>query len=313
MVDILLAVYNGEKYLEEQLESIAAQTYQNWRLVIRDDGSSDHSLAIAHAFQKKHPEKKIEIYVNEVPTKSAKGNFMRLLEDAVSEYVMFCDQDDVWLPEKVEKTLKAMVHCEKKSGTKDVPILVHGDLYVVDENLQIISDSMFRYQKLPKTTAVNQLLIQNSVTGCTVMINKKLQDMLKRASDTQAMVMHDYWAALIASVFGKIVFMKQPLIKYRQHGDNSVGAMNASGIRYMYSRFKAGKTQFRNRMDDTMRQAGAFCRIYAVELQENPHKKLIENYAKLIKSLKIQKITFCLSNKVMKYGIIRKIMQFVWS
>jgi len=312
MVDILLAVYNGEKYLEEQLASIAAQTYKNWRLVIRDDRSTDQSVAVAKAFQERHPEKQIEIYVNEHATGSAKGNFMKLLGDVSSEYVMFCDQDDVWLPQKVEKTLKAMRYTEKKLGTK-IPVLVHSDLYVVDEQLQMISDSMQKYQKLPVSAKVNQLLIQNMVTGCTVMINRSLFDMLKMADGEHAIVMHDYWAALIAAVFGKIVFIKQPLIRYRQHGDNSVGAMNASGLKYQYMRFKAGKKQFQERITDTMNQAEAFYRLYFSQLQTNPYKNVIEKYAELTKSSKLHKLRFYLSNNVTKYGIIRKIMQFVWS
>lgn len=313
MVDILLAVYNGEKYLEEQLESIAAQTYTNWRLVIRDDCSTDHSVAVAEAFKKKHPEKHVEIYVNKQATGSAKNNFIKLLEDAVSDYVMFCDQDDVWLPQKIELTLKAMRRCEKQDGLCSVPVLVHSDLCVVDVSLKTIALSMQRYQKLPKSSDVQQLLVQNNVTGCTVMVNQPLLILMKKVKDNSAIVMHDYWAALIASVFGKIVYIPQPLIKYRQHGNNSVGAMNAIGIKYLYMRFKAGRSQFQSRMKDTMVQAGAFYDVYADELMGNPHKVLLKKYGELRNSSKLDKIKFYLSNHVMKYGIIRKIMQIIWS
>lgn len=313
MVDILLAVYNGEEYLKEQLESIAGQTYTDWRLVIRDDRSTDGSVAVAEAFRAKYPQKQIELYINEQPTGSAKMNFMRLLGDAKADYVMFCDQDDVWLPKKIEYTLKMMRRCEKKHNSKTVPVLVHGDLCVVDEKLNTIALSMRKYQKLPLSSDVNQLLIQNNVTGCTVMINKPLLEMMKKVTNTHDVVMHDYWAALIAAVFGEISFIRQPLIKYRQHGNNSVGAMNAAGVKYLYTRFRAGKSQFRERTKETMIQAGAFCTAYSDELKDNYYKNLIQKYAELENSAKFHKIQFYISNNVMKYGIIRKIMQLIWS
>lgn len=312
-VDILLAVYNGEKYLEEQLASIAAQTYEAWHLIIRDDGSTDQSVQIAEAFQAKYPEGKVDVYKNKPASGSAKNNFCRLLWDAVAEYVMFCDQDDVWISDKIEKTLRAMRRQEIKNGTKQVPVLVHSDLYVVDEKLNMISDSLQKYQKLPKDSNINRLLIQNHVTGCTMMINRALMNYMKQIKNIDAIVMHDYWAALVAQVFGTIVFIQEPLIKYRQHGDNSVGAMNASGIKYLYLRFKAGKQQFRERTEATMMQAKAFYETYKTELSKNSYKDLIKAYSELTETTKMHKIKFYMSKHVTKYGIIRKIMQFIWS
>lgn len=312
-VDILMAVYNGEKYLEEQLASIAEQTYQDWHLIIRDDASTDRSMQIIKAFRDKYPEGKVEVYKNEPASGSAKNNFCKLIQDAKAEYVMFCDQDDVWISDKIEQTLKQMRRQEIKNSSKQVPVLVHSDLYVVDEHLNIISDSMQKYQKLPKTSSIQRLLIQNYVTGCTMMANRSLMDYLKRAEDATAMVMHDYWAALIAMVFGTIVFIPRPLIKYRQHGDNSVGAMNAAGIKYLYIRFKAGRKQFRERTEATMLQARAFCKVYEYELSKNPYKDLIRAYSELTETTKMHKIEFYISKHVTKYGIIRKIMQFIWS
>lgn len=311
MIDILLAVYNGEKYLQEQLDSITSQTYKDWHLIIRDDGSKDKSVEIAKSFAQNYPGK-VEVHINKIPTGSASRNFMKMVNDADAEYVMFCDQDDVWLSDKIEKTFKVMRACERRCG-REIPILVHSDLCVVDENLRGISASMRRYQKLPKSTEIHQLLIQNSVTGCTMMINRTLLEMMHQVADSSAVVMHDYWAALVASVFGKIVFIRQPLIKYRQHGDNSVGALNAVSFKYLYMRFKAGKDQFRQRLLDTMKQTDAFNRVYAEKLQANPQKTLLEKYANLTNSHKFKKIHFYLSNHVWKYGIIRKIMQIVWS
>lgn len=315
-VYILLAAYNGENYLKAQLESIRQQTYKKWHLIIRDDHSSDDTLTVARRFQADMPEGQVDVFENEIPTGSARANFLRLIEDAKNAgagYVMFCDQDDVWLPKKIEYTLKAMKRQETKAAR---PVLVHSDLCVVDEKRHVIAASMQRYQKLPKDSSVRQLLIQNNVTGCTVMINAPLLELIWRAArcdEAQYIVMHDYWAALTAAVFGDIVYIRRPLIEYRQHGDNSVGAMNASGFRYMYERYTAGRAQFCERITDTMRQAGAFVTVYEAELEKNPYKALIKAYAKLPDASKTDKIRFYLSNHVMKYGIIRKIMQFIWS
>lgn len=312
MVDILMPVYNGEKYLKEQLESIEKQTYKKWRLIIREDGSSDKSMEIAEAFSRKFQPGKVVVLKNEKATGCAKNNFMRLVHDSDADYTMFADQDDFWFENKVEFTLKAMKKAEKVYGT-DMPLLVHSDLRVVDENLNMLGSSFFDYQKLPRHTSTEQLLVQNSVTGCTVMINRCLREYLKKAKDTKRIVMHDYFAALIAGVFGKIIFINRPLIAYRQHGGNSVGASKASGFKYLKHRAMAGKKQFSQRMRDTMVQTGYFTEVYRDILSNNPYKYMLEQYADLVKANKKGRIKFYIRNKAFKYGIIRKIMQIVWS
>lgn len=312
MIDILMAVYNGEKYLKKQLQSIEKQTYKNWRLIIRDDGSTDRSMEIAEKFCHKFEDGKVILLKNDVPSGSAKSNFMRLIQDSEAEYTMFADQDDYWMENKVKLTLAAMRHAERENG-KAMPMLVHSDLCVTDADLNVISRSFFNYQKLPKAVKLNQLLVQNSVTGCTVMINRALRDYLKVAEDADKIVMHDYFAALIAEVFGKIIFIDRPLMKYRQHGDNSVGASKATSFKYLSQRLAAGKKQFRHRMEDTMIQVGYFNQLYQKELSQSPHQKLLEQYAALSGLDKKQRMHFYIKNKALKYGIIRKIMQMIWS
>lgn len=312
MVDILMAVYNGEKYLKAQLESIEKQTYKQWHLIIRDDASSDRSVEIAEAFSKKFEPGKVVVLKNETASGCSKNNFMRLIHDSDAEYIMFSDQDDIWLENKAELTLKAMKRAEKTYGT-EVPVLVHSDLCVVDEQLNVLSESFFDYQKLPKQTSLAQLMLQNSVTGCTVMINRRLREYLKMADCTEEIVMHDYFAALIAAVFGKIIFIKRPLILYRQHGNNVVGASKVSSFAYIKQRALAGKKQFRQRMEDTMVQTAYFNRVYDSLLVHNPYKCLLLGYAALVKANKKERIKFYVRNRALKYGIIRKIMQIIWS
>ena len=137
MVTILLATLNGEDYLKAQLESIAAQTYENWQLVVGDDGSTDDTISIIEEFSEKHPDQ-VTIIKNDPPQGSAKDNFISLLRNSYGPYFMFCDQDDVWKPDKIYLTLQKMESLEARYGDK-IPILVHSDLSVADSNLEMLS------------------------------------------------------------------------------------------------------------------------------------------------------------------------------
>lgn len=232
-VDILISTYNGGAYLAELLSSLLAQSFTDWRLVARDDGSSDDTVEILKGFAKAHPERVLIIK----DTKKRLGpcqSFAHLLEKSKAEYSMFCDQDDVWLPEKIEVTLKAMKGLEERY--KGFPLLVHTDMKVVDKGLKIIAKSFWRFQHLaPAMKRFNNLLVFNNVTGCTMMINAKLREMalpLPRPA-----ILHDWWLAIVASAFGRIEYVKTPTVLYRQHGANETGAVKYS-LNYFVSRLK---------------------------------------------------------------------------
>lgn len=218
MVTILLATYNGERYLEEQIESILQQTCTDWKLIIQDDCSSDGTAVIALKYVKRNPDK-IRFVKREFPSGYAKNNFFSMLKLAKSDYVMTCDQDDVWLPTKVQVSMSEMHRLEAEQGCNR-PLLVHTDLKVVDYNLSIIAESMFKRQNLDnRRDKLNNLLVQNIVTGCTTMVNRALLDMVYETP--KEAVMHDRWFALIACAFGKIGFVDQSTVLYRQHGSNA--------------------------------------------------------------------------------------------
>ena len=221
-VTILLATYNGARHLPAQLDSLLAQTYNDWRLLARDDGSTDATPAILADYQVRFPER-ITIVSGDGRRLGACGNFALLMAAADADYIMFCDQDDVWLPEKVSRTLAAMQDLERSRGT-GTPLLVHTDLKVVDERLQPVADSLWRFQYSDpvKGTVLNRLLVQNCVTGCTVMINRPLRD-LALPLPAEA-VMHDWWLALVAAAFGAIGRVPEATILYRQHRENDTGA-----------------------------------------------------------------------------------------
>ncbi|MCD7860194.1 MAG: glycosyltransferase family 2 protein [Firmicutes bacterium] len=233
-IQILLTTYNGEKYLPTQLDSILAQSNSDWHLVISDDGSSDRSAAIAEQLRREHPEK-VTLAHSGRRFGNAKAHFMWLLENyGDAPYVMFCDQDDRWHSDKIEKTLAAMRAAE---GGHAAPVLVYGDLQVVDEELRCIAPSFMVSSCLDgKKAGLRRLLTQNTVTGCTMMVNRPLVRLACACGYDERMLMHDWWLALLAAAAGKLVYLDLPLIDYRQHGDNSVGAKDARSLGYIRQR-----------------------------------------------------------------------------
>lgn len=220
-VDILLGTYNGERFLPELLKSLEEQTFKDWNLIARDDCSKDNTKKILLDFKNKHPDN--VFIIEEIATNlGACKNFLKLLEFSKGEYILFCDQDDVWLPNKLEVMLDKAKEIEKRYP--DIPFLIHSDLRVVDEGLREIAPSFWKYQFIRPDycNTLPKLLITNSVTGCATLINKKLKELIIPAPDN--IVMHDWWCALVTSAFGKIFWIPDRLVLYRQHGTNDVGA-----------------------------------------------------------------------------------------
>lgn len=226
-ITILLSTYNGEKYLKEQLDSILNQTYDDWFLLIRDDYSQDNTENIIEAYIKDHPNKikKIKSYENIGVVKS----FEELLKTCSSEYISFCDQDDIWFPTKLEESMKKMVELEKKHPEK--PIAVFSDLAVVDENLNVIHPSFWEYSKIdPKRIKTfEDLCVRVVATGCTLLINKKAKDI--SLPFIKEVRMHDSWVLLnVLKCNGIIDYLNHATVLYRQHENNVVGAQNKDSI-----------------------------------------------------------------------------------
>lgn len=220
-VDILLATYNGEKYLKPQLDSILKQTYSNFRLLISDDDSSDKTKEILKEYAKK--DKRIILYFQEKNLGVIK-NFEFLLKNVENEYYMFSDQDDIWKEDKIEKSINHI-----KETDSD---LVYSDLEVVDENLNVIYSSYWKlkgiYNKIKKYNNFESLYLNNFVTGCTIISKKEFIEKVLPLPNTSKYVLHDYWISLIISQSGKISYVDTPLIKYRQHKNNKIGSKKRS-------------------------------------------------------------------------------------
>jgi glycosyltransferase involved in cell wall biosynthesis len=220
MIAILLSSYNGEAYLREQIESILEQTYTDWCLYIRDDGSTDNTLNIIRLYTEQYPNK-IKLVTDKLGNLRSAESFMTLLSVVDSDYYMFCDQDDVWLPFKIEITFKKMRSIEVLNPKKS--ILIFTDLKVVNSDSSIINESMWKYAYINPNWSFNPYYLAsfNCVTGCTVMINNEMKKCSFPYSKTA--LMHDWWIALKASRYGVIDYLKEATILYRQHSGNVVG------------------------------------------------------------------------------------------
>lgn len=300
MIDILMATYNGERYIEQQLESIINQSETNWRLLIRDDCSQDNTRLIIQRYQIKYPEKIILVPSTE-PGGSAMNNFFKLLDYAENEYIMFADQDDVWKPDKIALTLNKMHEMETQCG-KETPLLVHTDLCVVDETLHTINPSIFAMQDMNyRRDKLNNLLATNIVTGCTMLFNQSLLKMLNEKPKTA--VMHDLWIALVAAAFGKIGFVNKATILYRQHGRNANGTKNVKSLKYIIDEIR-DLSSISKSLDLHYQQAKEFLDIYKNNLSEE-QVKLLSGYSEFRQKNWLQRALFLYRHNVKKKGFVR--------
>lgn len=271
-IAILLTTYNGERYITELLASLENQSNHSFDLFIRDDGSTDRTIERILAFQS-HSNISITL-LPKGENIGASQNFAYLLQYALRHeqycYFMFCDQDDVWFPNKIEQTLNAMIEAE--TSNPFTPLLIHTDLQVVNENLDLIHNSYWSYQNIdPGYDRLNRLLIQNVITGCTVMINRVLAEIsLPIPKDA---IMHDWWLGLTAASLGKIESLPQSTIKYRQHSANDIGA-SAFDLSTILD--KANRL-FSFSLDKYTIQANSFLSHYSDKLSAE-QKKILEAF-----------------------------------
>lgn len=222
-IQVLLATYNGARFLHEQIESVLAQTYPNVTILARDDGSSDGTQEILRDYAEKKPER-FRVLQDGDPTRHPKRNFESLMAASTAPYVAFCDQDDVWLTDKLQREMDAMLAAEAVAPS-DAPVLIFTDLEVVAADLSTIATSMWAAQGIPgqRTDNFARLLAQNVFTGCTGLLNRALVQ--KSLPIPESAVMHDWWVMLVAAAFGKLVSLPIATVRYRQHESNAVGAV----------------------------------------------------------------------------------------
>lgn len=214
-INIVMSTYNGEQFLAEQIDSIQQQTFKDWQLLIRDDGSSDQTPEIIKSFVAQDPR---IVFINEHDRENfgVIKNFFTLIKHDKADYYFFSDQDDVWLEDKLETMLAAA-----RQYPDQLPLMVYTDLCVVDQNLQVMNQSMIRSQSHHANTELVQELTENTVTGGVAMINHALAERWRTLDN---IIMHDWYLAVLATAIGKLVYIDQPGELYRQHDNNVLGA-----------------------------------------------------------------------------------------
>lgn len=229
-IAILLATYNGEKFISNQLDSLFTQSCQDFIIYIHDDGSTDFTLSIVQAYCEKYPER-IVILPDSTIHRGAKDSFLWLLESVEAQYYMFCDQDDIWLNDKVESSLKKIKSLEKENPDKAV--MVHTDLKVVDEFLEEMYPSFWSYAgyNVDLHKRFGYAATNNVFTGCTMILNKNSRDFSLPPHPEAPM--HDWWIGLVTAKNGVIGNIKKTTVLYRQHGNNveSIGNNGHFNIR----------------------------------------------------------------------------------
>lgn len=301
LITIVMATYNGEKYVEEQVKSILSSTYQNFLLHIYDDGSTDNTLSILRSYQERYPDR-IKIFQNK-DNLGVTRNFLQAVNQTTTDYVMFSDQDDVWNSDKIHKTLRRMRNMEAQKG-KEMPLAVFTDAVVVDQDLNQLHPSFFQSGHLnPRKTDLPHLLMENKLIGCTVMINAALRRILQRHSMPKEARYHDWWLALLAATFGAIGYINEGTLLYRQHGGNVVG--NTGFLKYVQNRISSLSKQKESLMS-SQRQAEELLLLYGQELPADKRNILI-NFTSLSQNSFIRKRILILQYGYLKTGLLRNL------
>jgi hypothetical protein len=275
IVEVLLATYNGERFLREQIDSILTQDYVNLRVLARDDGSSDATISILNEYAERLPNR-FRVMPSSPGTGSPKGNFLMLMRASSAQYICFSDQDDVWLPDKVSRTKRAMDELESRWGA-DIPSLVFTDARVVDAQLRTLHESFWAHEKIEADRIHNLALLlgRSVVTGCTMLLNRRLLEMSFAMPSGASM--HDRWIGLLACTLGKACAVKAQTLLYRQHDRNVAGiGKGTTSLPELFRRLvkREGRQM---QWAISQRQAEAFLRAYSAELSPKD-RDLLEAY-----------------------------------
>lgn len=299
-VNIILASYNGAEYITEQIRSILAQNNRDWKLYIYDDCSEDDTEQIVRGFMAENPDR-IFFKRNETNLGSTRNFLNGVLDSPAADYYMFCDQDDLWLKDKISLSLKLMHKLEKRYG-KDKPALVYTDAIIVDKGLNYINNSFIRTDRLkPKRTDISHLLMENKCLGCTELFNAALMHKITIPRD--GIRYHDWWVALIASSYGHIRYLHIPTLLYRQHGNNQVGQEK---FKTYIKRRSRDTSDIARRLNETFVQAEVFDRSYGPTLKKHK-RKIIHVFAQLRNKGFFTRRVLVFRYRFLKSGVLRNI------
>jgi glycosyltransferase involved in cell wall biosynthesis len=342
VITVLLCTHNGVRFVTEQLDSLLAQSVSPDRIIISDDASTDGTWEVLRRYAQEHPAISIRRHQpNRVPlpptesrfttappntqaeahpqTGDGRGragqardvpplpatarNFLDLMVGERDDYLMLCDQDDVWHPDKIAVTLAKMRDMEARYGS-DSPCLTHTDLSVVDETLQVINPSFREAMNAnwARTTLRDQI-VQNTATGCTIMYNRALANLLTEVP--RYTVMHDWWLPLVACAFGHMEPLYAATISYRQHGGNVVGAKDMRTFSYKF-RLALNLDEINHAVRRTYPQAAELLRIYGADLSADT-VAMLATYVNLPALSKLGRVATVVREGFWKTGLARNL------
>ncbi|AZH31400.1 glycosyltransferase family 2 protein [Paenibacillus sp. M-152] len=271
-VQILLSTYNGAAYLDEQVESLINQKDVNIQIIIRDDGSTDDTVAKLNALKQRYPQ---QIILYPESNVGVIASFFDLIQKTSEnfKFYAFCDQDDVWMPNKLSQAITLL---KEKDGEQ--PLMYCSATQMVSQTLEPLK---VWPADLARPLSFYNALIENVCVGCTMVINKETLQLVKKRipASLKNIIMHDWWIYLCVSSFGEVVFDPKPSILYRQHQNNVLGGSTDGWVskwKKRLSRFVKGKNRY-----ILSKQARQFIQLYGQDLPRQLYTDLdcfLQNY-----------------------------------
>lgn len=267
-VAVLLATYNGAKYLPDFLDSLCQQSFKDFRVYVRDDGSTDETAGIIQSYRSKL---NLRLLQSNERLGPAKG-FLQIMREADARHdcYLLADQDDFWYEDKIQRAFLALMN------QKDKTTLYCSRLEYVDESLRHIG-----FSRPPRFLSFENALVENVATGCTVAISQRLCAEIV-ASEPFDVIMHDWWLYMYSTAFGEVIYDPNASIKYRQHGNNAIGAATS-----LWDDFHRRWVRFRRReggVHRLSRQSKAFKYCYGAKLRPE-YCKIIDRLIRGTQSL----------------------------
>ncbi len=293
---MLLSSYNGEAYIREQLNSLSSQTHTDWTIRLRDDGSSDHTLQVIKTWQS---DKLSRLVLGKGKNLGVIPSFFELISQAgeTNDYFCFCDQDDVWMPEKMERAVQAL-----KGVRAEVPAMVFTSTQLTDKKLQPIKIWPSPPSKSP---SFYNALYQNIAVGATITFNRAALNLIReRMPDPTKVLMHDWWFYLCVSAFGEVIYDPQPSILYRQHSNNVVGGETSpiEKLKKKWASFRKHRGSHK-----LVGQAQEFHRLYADKLQDAEKRQQLELFISPRTTL-LQRLGYLKHSKLYRQSSIENLL-----
>ncbi len=282
---VLLAAFNGSAHLLGLLSSLRSQTDPDFTVIMQDDGSTDETRPLLK--EAAAQDSRFVFGSEQGKHLGPAGNFLSLIRQADADCCLLCDQDDIWEPEKIAVLKQALLKLEHECG--GIPLLVHSDCSLIDEHGEKTCDSFFRHQGWdPQAVTLPRLLVQNNVTGCTLIMNRPLRDLVAGHAAARDLFMHDWFIALTAAAFGRIAFVDRPLTRYRQHEGNAVGASSRNLLMRGLSAL-GNRKDAKRRILLTYTHTKVFRKIYEEELPDQA-REIVDSYLSTQRMRKLPRI-----------------------